>query len=77
MANISDSLASNAVAPKRAQGDSGSMEQHSLPDQIEADRYLLAKAARKRGLGVRFMKISPNSAADITARTGIDGDCYR
>jgi len=35
----------NAKGPKRAAGDSGSMEQHSLKDQVEADRYLASKKA--------------------------------
>lgn len=50
----------NAAGPKRAQGDSGSIEQHSLSEQIEADRYLTSKAAaRKRTRGLRFSKLVP------------------
>ena len=52
----------NAQGPKRAQGDSGSMEQHGLADQIEADRYLSSKQAMKNGLGVKFSKLSPPGA---------------
>jgi len=35
---IEDAIRENAAGPKRAQGDSGSVEQHSLTEQIEADR---------------------------------------
>jgi hypothetical protein len=50
----------NAQGPAKASGDSGSMEQHSLPDQIEADRYLESKkAARSQGLGIKLKKLVP------------------
>ena len=53
----------NAVAPAEVTGDSGSMKQHPLKDQIEADRYLSSKqAARSRGLGVRVTKMIPPGA---------------
>ena len=42
-ATIENAIKENAAGPKRAQGDSGSVEQHSLADQIEADRYLASK----------------------------------
>lgn len=57
---VEDAIRGNAEGPKRAQGDSGSVEQHSLKDQIEADRYLTSKQAvqdPKRGL--RFTKLVP------------------
>jgi hypothetical protein len=34
-----DKILDNALAPKRASGDAGSMEQHSIPDQIEGIRF--------------------------------------
>ena len=50
----------NAQGPAKASGDSGSMEQHSLPNQIAADRYLESKkAARSNGLGIGFKKLVP------------------
>ena len=53
----------NARGPKRAKGDSGEVEQHSLRDQIEADRYLNSKkAARSKGLGIRRTKLIPPGA---------------
>jgi len=39
------------------------MEQHSLKDQIEADRYLASKEAAKRGLGVKRSKLVPPGAS--------------
>ncbi|OQY98826.1 MAG: hypothetical protein B6D36_17040 [Planctomycetes bacterium UTPLA1] len=59
---ITDAIRENAAGPKRAQGDSGSVEQHDLKDQIEADRYLLSKEAAKKGLGVRMTKVVPPGA---------------
>jgi hypothetical protein len=36
------------------------VKQHSLPDQIAADRYLEGKkAARKKGLGMATKKLVP------------------
>ncbi|MBI5865599.1 MAG: hypothetical protein HZB38_14040 [Planctomycetes bacterium] len=59
---IQDAIHENAAGPKKAQGDSGSVEQHSLTEQIEADRYLASKEAVKKGLGVRMMKVVPPGA---------------
>jgi len=58
--SIRDSIEKNAAGPRRAQGDSGSVEQHSLADQIEADKYIAAKdsVARARR-GIRFTKLLP------------------
>ncbi|OPZ22723.1 MAG: hypothetical protein BWZ02_03379 [Lentisphaerae bacterium ADurb.BinA184] len=50
----------SAAGPRKAAGDSGSMEQHSLPDQIAADKYLESKkASRAKGLGIKLVKIAP------------------
>jgi hypothetical protein len=59
---ITDAIRENAAGPKRAQGDSGSVEQHSISEQIEADRYLSSKEAAKKGLGVRMTKVVPPGA---------------
>ena len=54
----------NASGPRRASGDSGSIEQHALADQIAADRYLASKqAARSKGLGIRLAKLVPPGGA--------------
>ena len=58
--DLEDAIRQNAQGPAKASGDAGSMEQHSLPDQIEADRYLAAKkAARSKGLGITLKKLVP------------------
>ena len=65
MADPLDSKISDyASGPRRASGDSGSIEQHSLPDQIAADKYLESKkASRAKGLGIKLAKISPGGSA--------------
>ena len=61
---LEQSIRENAAAPRRASGDSGSVEQHALSDQIAADRYLASKqAARSKGLGIRIAKLSPPGGA--------------
>jgi hypothetical protein len=58
--NLDNAIRENAAGPKRAAGDSGSVEQHSLTEQIEADRYLASKeAAKSKGLGIRVSKLVP------------------
>ena len=58
--NLEDAIRENASGPKRVQGDSGSVEQHSLKDQIEADKFLASKEAVRRGIGIKNVKISPD-----------------
>ena len=61
--DLEQSIQENAQQPARATGDSGSVEQHPLPDQIAADRYLASKqAVRSKRLGLRFTKIVPPGA---------------
>jgi len=60
--DLEQNIRENAQGPKRAQGDAGSVEQHPLPEQIEADRYLASKEAAKKGLGVRMTKVIPPGA---------------
>ena len=57
--DLEQTIRDNAAGPKKAAGDSGSMEQHPLKDQIDADRYLASKEAAKKGLGVRRVKLIP------------------
>lgn len=60
MSDLSDAIQENASGPLKAQGDSGSMEQHSLPDQIAADRYLRSvEATKTKRRGLRFSKLVP------------------
>ena len=57
--DLTSKIKENAEGPKRAKGDSAEMEQHPLPDQIAADRYLQSKTASRKGLGVRVTKLVP------------------
>ena len=58
--DLEDTIRDNAQGPAKATGDSGSMEQHPLPDQIAADRYLESKkATRCKGLGIGLKKLVP------------------
>jgi len=58
---LENAIEENATSPKKASGDAGSVEQHSLLDQIAADKFLEAKkAARAKGLGIKLTKISPD-----------------
>ncbi len=55
---LDQTMQQNAQGPKEAHGGSGGMQQHPLPDQIAADRYLAAKRAMKRKhRGLRVTKI--------------------
>jgi len=57
---LDNKIAENAAGPRKASGDSGSVEQHSLADQIAADKYLESKnASQSKGLGVKLVKLSP------------------
>jgi hypothetical protein len=57
---LDNSIKENAAGPRKASGDSGSVEQHGLADQIAADKYLESKkASRAKGLGIKLAKISP------------------
>ncbi len=57
---LDTTIRENAAGPRKATGDSGSIEQHPIDDQIAADKYLESrKASRARGLGVKLAKISP------------------
>ena len=60
---LDEKIRENAEGPSEVTGDSGSMKQHPLKDQIEADRYLNSKqASRASGLGVRVSKLVPPGA---------------
>ncbi len=62
--DLQDTIQENAAGPAKVSGDAGSVEQHSLADQIAADRYLAAKdAAKKKRRGLRFNKIVPPGTA--------------
>jgi hypothetical protein len=57
--DLDQTIRENAQGPAEAHGDSGGVKQHSLKDQIEADRFLASKqAVKSKSRGVRFTKIS-------------------
>ncbi|HID74628.1 MAG TPA: hypothetical protein EYP56_01375 [Planctomycetaceae bacterium] len=58
--DLEQTIRDNAQGPAEARDDAGGFKAHNLKDQIEADKYLSAKAAAKsRGLGIRIGKIRP------------------
>ena len=58
--DLKETIQKNAEGPAKATGDSGSIEQHKLPDQIAVDRYLCAKqAAKAKNRGLRLNKLVP------------------
>jgi len=58
--SLENAIRENATGPAEAEVDGVRTQQHSLPDQIEADRYLESKkASRGKGLGVAFKKLVP------------------
>ncbi len=60
---LDDTIRQNAQGPAKAAGDAGSVEQHKLPDQIAADRYLASKeAAKLKRRGLVFNKLVPPGA---------------
>ena len=61
--DLEETIRQNAEGPAKASGDAGSVEQHSLAEQIEADRYLASKAAAKsKKRGLRLNKLVPPGA---------------
>jgi hypothetical protein len=61
--DLADTIAENAAGPKRVSGDAGSVDQHSLLEQIQADRYVKSVAGVKRSnRGLRFNKVCPPGA---------------
>ena len=62
--DLGNTIRDNAQGPSKASGDSGSVEQHKLSEQIEADRYLASKAAaRSKRRGLVFNKLVPPGVA--------------
>ena len=56
--DLGSTISTNAQGPSSVTGDEGSMSQHSLGDQIEADKYIRGKNAQKSTrLPIRLAKI--------------------
>jgi len=61
--DLKDNIEQNAQGPKQAAADGVSTSQHSLKDQIEADKYLKANDARmdfRKGF-TRIKIVSPGT----------------
>ncbi len=62
--DVKEAIEKNAQGPRSAKGDVGEVRQHSLKDQIEADRYLASREARdKPHKALRFTKLAPPGTA--------------
>lgn len=60
---LEQAIRDNASGPAKASGDTGSVEQHKLTDQIAANRFLASKeAAKSKGRGLKFNRFSPPGA---------------
>jgi hypothetical protein len=60
---LDDAIKENAQGPAKASGDSGSVEQHPLKDQVEAAKHLASKdAVKQKHRGLRFSKLVPPGA---------------
>jgi len=58
MGNTTSNIEENAKQPKSVSADNVDVSQHSLRDQIEADKYLRNRsAANKKRLPIRFQKV--------------------
>ena len=58
--DLKDAIEKNAQGPKSVRGDVGEVQQHSLTEQIEADRYLASRETQaKPHKALRFAKLSP------------------
>jgi len=63
MSELEDAIRTNAEGPAKATADGVSMEQHKLPDQIAADKYLASQeAAKSKSRGLAFNKLVPPGA---------------
>jgi hypothetical protein len=61
--DLKEVIRKSAEGPAKVAGDAGSVEQHSLTEQIEADRYLASReAAKSKKRGLVFNKLVPPGA---------------
>lgn len=60
--DVANKIEQSAQGPRRVRTDAGEVEAHSLPDQIEADKYLASRAAVSSSnthRGLRFNVLKP------------------
>ena len=55
--DLKDAITQNAEGPAEARGDSGSVRQHGLKDQIAADKYLAGKEAVSKSPAKAFTRV--------------------
>ena len=55
--DLDSAIRDNAAGPKRASGDSGSVDQHSLRDLIETEKYLAGKTAVSSNPAKAFTRV--------------------
>ena len=55
--DLKDAIKQNAEGPKQASVDGTSTQQHSLADQIAADKYLASKEAVSRDPARAFTRV--------------------
>ena len=55
--DLEDTIEQNSAGPKQASADGVSVQQHSLPDQIAADKYLASKRAMSSNPAKAFVRV--------------------
>ena len=55
--DLDSTIEQNAAGPKQASADGVSVQQHSLPDQIAADKYLAGKRTVSRNPAKAFARV--------------------
>ena len=55
--DLTNTIQQNAQGPRQAGVDGVNVQQHSLPDQIAADRYLAAKKAAATNPAKAFTRV--------------------
>ena len=55
--DLKDTIKQNAEGPESAEADGVKTKQHSLRDQIEADKYLASKEAVSRNPAKAFTRV--------------------
>ena len=61
--DIKDAIQQNAEGPSMARGDSGEVRQHTLEDQVKADKYLAANQGLQRNHGgIRMVKLQASGS---------------
>ena len=63
---ITDAIAANAAGPAKASNETTSVEQHPLPEQIAADKYLKnMNAGAGTRVGIRIGKFTTPGASEV------------